>query len=48
MGGKQDARPSAERPGALWRTAGEVALLIMNIAAGAAALYGALKGSGLV
>lgn len=47
MGGEHDARSSSERLGVPWRTAGEIALLIMNLAAGAAALYGVLKGSGL-
>ena len=35
-------------PGSRWRTVSEVVVVAMKIAAAAAALFGALKGSGLL
>jgi hypothetical protein len=48
MVGEQEVRrrPSGKL-GRRWRAAGDVALMILQIAAAVAALYGALKGSGL-
>ncbi|GAA4606253.1 hypothetical protein BJY16_005734 [Actinoplanes octamycinicus] len=45
-GEPKDCRPTGKRLS--WRTAGEAAFLLLRIAAGVAALYGALKGGGLV
>ena len=45
-GEPKDCRSAGKRPS--WQAAGEAAFLLLRIAAGVAALYGALKGGGLV
>jgi len=45
-GEPKDCRSAGKRLS--WQAAGEAAFLLLRIAAGVAALYGALKGGGLV